>query len=76
MTKAQEIQEANDSLATITLFIEHIDGQITREIQRELVAEANWCYTALGHISPFQKAKSQIDGLIVAARAAKKGANK
>jgi len=71
MTKAQEIQDAQDTLRTITRFIQDIDGNITPEIQRGLVSEANWCHVALGHPRPFMKAKTQIDTLIVNARLAK-----
>ena len=72
MTKAQEIQDAQDTLRTITLFINDIEGNITPEIQRGLVSEANWCHVALGHPRPWMKAKTQIDTLIVNARLAKK----
>lgn len=72
MTKAQEIQDAQDTLRTITRFISDIDGDITPEIQRGLVSQANWCHVALGHPSPYTKAKTQIDSLIVNARAAKR----
>ena len=71
MTKAQEIQNAQDTLATITRFIQDIDGDITPEIQRGLVSQANWCHVALGHPRPFMKAKTQIDTLIINARSAK-----
>ena len=71
MTKAQEIQNAQDTLATITRFIGDIDGDVTPEIQRGLVSQANWCHTALGHPRPFMKAKTQIDTLIINARSAK-----
>lgn len=72
MTKAQEIQDAHQSLATITRFIEDIGGNITPEIQRALVSEANWCHVALGHPTPYKKAKAQIGSLISSARSAKK----
>lgn len=71
MTKAQEIQDAQDTLATITRFIRDIGGNITPEIQRGLVSQANWCHVALGHPRPFMKAKTQIDTLIINARSAK-----
>ena len=72
MKKEQEIPDAHDTLATITRFIKDIGGNITPEIQRGLVSEANWCHVALGHPTPYKKAKTQIGSLISNARSAKK----
>ena len=72
MTKAQEIQDAHDTLETISHYIKDIGGNITPDHQRILVEMANRCHVVLGHPTPYKKAKTQIGSLISNARSAKK----
>ena len=79
MTKAQEIQDAKEKLAFIDTFVPYflndVGGTITPETKRGLVEIANWCHVALGHPTPYTKAKIQVQSLIINAKAAKNTQN-
>jgi len=58
MTKAQEIHTAQQTLGTIILDVVNKAGVITPDQRKSMIAEAHWCFIALGHIRPLKRAQT------------------
>ena len=65
MTRAQEIQRAQDGLASIIKLIEERKGKITPGIQNALISEASRYYADLDHPRPIRKAQTMVENKVI-----------
>ena len=65
MTRAQQIQRAQDGLESIIKLIVNRKGKITPGIQNALISEASRYYADLDHPRPTLKAQTMVQTRII-----------